>query len=454
MSIPITVTSTNQNDIIDDDTTTTTTTSIINNNNNNQLNQKIVIENINKKKFEQKMKQIKIKTLVGDITINLPTNDENFTTHDLKLLLCNGSSPFIPDDILLVSKGNELKNDDIIIYKQQQQVKEQKNDVIFALIRSSVNTIAKVNVKSTNNKSSKIYKDVEFPVNSKIFHFKRELQKLTGIKSSAMRIIISARVLKESCIIGDYLLLASIKKNCSSSKPTSNTTTSPLLVHVSKSIDFKQEIKLNLFFGQVSNFTITWEIGSPLSYIEETLWRSYAFPKYMKFTLAYKEDNNDIIIYDMNKSLFENGVTNSSLKSINLYMIKNQDLGVVDTLKCSGLDVANLYKRNDNNKNDDNKDSIKINNNNESNIENKNQFNIINDLLASNGLNQLNCNNIFKKPVTLQTKVDSIKRNNTIGIEKKPKNTSMFSGLKKGFLSSSSSSNKSNNNIKKEKTKK
>lgn len=222
---------------------------------------------------------LKIKTLTGITSIMINTNNQ-ITGNEIKELLCSNTC-ILPDDILLIKGGKEIKNDHVVFLQPKTTTtptkldnnnndnNKKKIDEIFAIIRSTSTSKAELVIKNKND--NKVY-NLSYQANMKIYQLRKEISKITGIRSSACRMILGARLLKDEGILGDYILSV-IKKN----KLNLNLD-HKLVIQVSRVIDITTDIDIKVHFPNKSIIEFSMEVGVPMMIARQILAKRFFMP--------------------------------------------------------------------------------------------------------------------------------------------------------------------------------
>eukprot|EP01038_Epipyxis_sp_PR26KG_P009305 gene9305-12537_t len=225
------------------------------------------------------------------------------TILDIKNDICAGT-PFISNDLMIIQCGKELK--DSMRISPQELVKQPA----FIIVRSKSNSKVKVIVKSKDG----ALKEIEVVVSKKVFQIKKELyvNKATTCKPENQRLIVGAKVLHDTCIIGDYLLKALKSKLVSSTTKISNP--SPVLMHISETFNSKHEVDISITLLSKKKINFSFEITQPIHYISDLLWKNFHLPRpdeqhsYV-FMIPSPVDNEEMVELDHNKNLLDYGIT-------------------------------------------------------------------------------------------------------------------------------------------------
>ena len=246
-------------------------------------------------KLKQRNRQddvLRLKSLHGDITIK----NDLATVLDIKHKVCM-STPFVPADLIFISNGTELHDDCSI----------QINT--WCLVRTNANSIAEFNVNVSVDGVQKNFGILKFPVSIKIFHLKRELQKITKIKS--MRVIVGGRILRDENLLGDYLLCSAKRQHAKYSRD--------FTIFVTKVIDLRREIDLVVTLLGGGEVKEKIELGLPLGYLREIMWRHHQLPKDLPLRFAMIVSGS-LLELDPKLSLLDYGVDGNE-KEVNLFML-------------------------------------------------------------------------------------------------------------------------------------
>jgi len=257
-----------------------------------------------------KSNKIKIKTLNhGVLTVDV---SNCYTIHDLKTNLCKDTA-VQPNDIILIGNGKQLLDNQLF------SIDEFNHDRmnIFALIRTKANTSVKLLFKGDVTKDHTI-KELNFPLNTRIFHLKRELysKKITSLRPGSQRLIINGSVVSDNLLLGDYIL---------KSKKGNQATT----IYISKTLNIQHEVDISIKLKNFIDMKFSMEISLPTIYIREILYRQYKVPKDLNLvvTMLISDKGVDRWI-DLHPAytLIDYGISNNT-KSIkmNLELIKNDD---------------------------------------------------------------------------------------------------------------------------------
>lgn len=250
---------------------------------------------------------LRIKTLAGITSIMINTNNQ-ITGNEIKELLCSNTC-ILPDDILLIKGGKEIKNDHVVFLQPKTTTtptkldnnndnNKKKIDEIFAIIRSTSTSKAQLVIKNKND--NKVY-NLSYQANMKIFQLRKEISKITGIRSSACRMILGARVLKDSGILGDYILSAVTKQN----KLNLNLD-HKLVIQVSRVIDITTDIDIKVHFPNKSILEFSMEVGVPMQTARLILANRFFMPLHVPLEIYLDKAFRNKL--DYTRSLIDYGI--------------------------------------------------------------------------------------------------------------------------------------------------
>lgn len=214
----------------------------------------------------------------GDFFFN---DDERITSVQvLKETICQ-KNLLTPDVLLIVQNGVELKNDVELRTEDRTY-----SSPIYVLVRTSINFKIPINFKEQGSKSKST---LEFDINSRIFYVKKQLYSkgVTLLKPTMQRLISGSHVLKDDDRIGDYLL----SKQRTSSSKSSDEKESGCIVHIWKSFDQKQDVKIELSFPpqtQVSKFSMG--ICDSISHVRDILSRQFGIHVGPAFSISLGQE--------------------------------------------------------------------------------------------------------------------------------------------------------------------
>jgi hypothetical protein len=258
--------------------------------------------------------KVTVKSLISEFSIPM----EDIKTYlDIKKILCQGTG-MQSSDILLISKGKEMLNDNIVSHKIS-------NVKYHTLLRtkacSTISLICKY-----NGKANKII----FPANTKVFHVKRELfgKKLTTLRPGSQRLIIAGRQLHDNMLLGDYLLQSN------ASKKKMLTSDGEIILHISKSFNADHEVDVMTSLNNGAKLKFSMSISSPTMYMREIIWRQYHMPMPTEI-LTYLIVKGRPVELHPDYTLIDYGVT-SETKSVEIVMAK-LTIDLPDSL--SGLNI-------------------------------------------------------------------------------------------------------------------
>ena len=240
----------------------------------------------------------RIKTLAG-ITSIMITNET--VGIEIKEKVCSGTSLTI-DDILLVQNGREIKdNHKVTISVSKSHIshnnvndKKKVDTFIFAIIRST--STRKANLVIKNKNENKSY-NLSFQMNMKIFQLRKEISKLAGIRTTALRMIIGSRVLKDECILGDYILSAA-KKN--------NVQKQAVVIQISRIIDITQDADIKIHFPNKSILEFSMEVGVAISTARQILAQRFYMPLDVPLEIYLDKQYQNKL--DYSRSLLDYGI--------------------------------------------------------------------------------------------------------------------------------------------------
>jgi len=287
-----------------------------------------MIEATSKTLYIEKDNTLRIKTLAG-ITSIIVNNNNMITGLNIKEMLCYNTC-LLSDDLLLIKDGKEIHNDDILHLHtkttKSSQISNNDDDdnnndnnhdkkkktetFIFALIRSTSTSKAELVIKNKNE--SKSY-NLSFQANMKIFQLRKEISKVLGIRSTALRMILGSRVLKDEGILGDYILSAVTKKNKVS-------VDKQLVIQVSRIIDITQDVDIKVHFPNRSLLEFSMEVGVPMSTARQILSKRFFVP--VDFPLEIFLDKQYRNKLDYSRSLIDYGIypTPGKTTCVDLYI--------------------------------------------------------------------------------------------------------------------------------------
>ena len=276
--------------------------------------------------YIEKDNTLRIKTLAGITSIMV--NNNMITGLKIKEMLIH-STCLLSDDLLLIKDGKEIHNDDIVHLHTKTTASSQisnnddNNDdnnhdkkkkkietFIFALIRSTSTSKAELVIKNKNENKSY---NLSFQANMKIFQLRKEISKLSGIRSTALRMILGSRVLKDEGILGDYILSAVTKKNKVS-------IDKQLVIQVSRIIDITQDVDIKVHFPNRSLLEFSMEVGVPMSTARQILSKRFFLP--LNFPLDIFLDKQYRNKLDYSRSLIDYGIypTPGKTTCVDLYI--------------------------------------------------------------------------------------------------------------------------------------
>ena len=283
--------------------------------------------------YIEKDNTLRIKTLAGITSIMV--NNNMITGLKIKEMLCYNTC-LLSDDLLLIKDGKEIHNDDIVHLHTKTTASSQisnnddnNNDnnhdddndknhhkkkkietFIFALIRSTSTSKAELVIKNQNENKSY---NLSFQANMKIFQLRKEISKLSGIRSTALRMILGSRVLKDEGILGDYILSAVTKKNKVS-------VDKQLVIQVSRIIDITQDVDMKVHFPNRSLLEFSMEVGVPMSTARQILSKRFFLPLDLPLEIFLDKQYRNKV--DYSRSLIDYGIypTPGKTTCVDLYI--------------------------------------------------------------------------------------------------------------------------------------
>lgn len=224
----------------------------------------------------------KIKTLFGSRMLKTSGYKE-YSSVELKKQLC-ASLPLKADDLMLICGGRELTEDCYVSPAK----------IVYAVVRSNAASSISFDVKSRDFARTSMY-NINFSASARVFYVKRELQKLTKIPTSAMRVILNGRVLRDDSILGDYVITTKGKDG----------EVLGFTLFVSRKFDTTKESPLVVRLLNGAKFNTSFSIGERLSKLRDLLWHQTRMPKDLaiKFFLLLSDQRN--IEVDETKSLID-----------------------------------------------------------------------------------------------------------------------------------------------------
>ncbi len=351
--------------------------------------------------------RIKVKFLNG-LTVETPLFANGY---ELKEYVASKGHMSIAD-IMLVQCGRELCDSSPLLGADSHK----NTQVIHALLRSKCSVKSPPTIQLTIKFGKNKYQ-ITGEIHNKIFSIKRVIERLVKMNSNSMRLMMNGCIMKDSYLLGDYILHAAIK----------SLGTTEFVIHVTKVFDIKKEVDVSIHFTNGCKdrpLTFSYSISEPISHMREVLFTRFMLPKSLSLVLTLRGSSGKLIKLDSSKRLLDYGIGSpgSVSNKVNIYMYKTDD----DALEME--DVSSLDEE------------IKL-------------------LMTSLGTRKGGSSWVMNKPVTLAPATPSVKVIETDSNSDKEnvsaqtltpttKNTNTDkpkSGFKRGFLCS----NNKNNNAKK-----
>ena len=229
-------------------------------------------------------------------------------------------------DIILVQSGREICDSSPLV-----GVDSHKNvQVVHALLRSKCNIKPPPTIQLTIKFGKNKYQIIG-EIHNKIFSIKRVIERLIKVNSNSMRLMMNGCVMKDSYLLGDYILHAA------------NKGTTEFVIHAIKVFDIKREVDVSIHFTNGCKdrpLTFSYSISEPISHMREVLFTRFMLPKSLAIVLALRGSSGKLIILDFGKRLVDYGIGSlgSSSNKVNIYMYKTAE-DIVEMEDVSSLDV-------------------------------------------------------------------------------------------------------------------
>ena len=218
-------------------------------------------------------------------------------------------------DIMLVQSGREICDSSPLLGADSHK----NTQVIHALLRSKCSVKLPPTIQLTIKFGKNKYQ-IMGEIHSKIFSIKRVIERLIKLNSNSMRLMMNGCIMKDSYLLGDYILHAANK----------SLGTTEFVIHVTKVFDIKKEVDISIHFTNGCKdrpLTFSYSISEPISHMREVLFTRFMLPKSLSLVLTLRGSNGKLIKLDSSKRLLDYGVGSpgSISNKVNIYMYKTDD---------------------------------------------------------------------------------------------------------------------------------
>ena len=213
------------------------------------------------------------------------------TSLEIKTSLCSKASCFRPSDILVVSGGRELHDDERI------------SNNACVMLRSSVDVAVELDVSY-----NKVLHRVSLRSNMKVFQVKRALQAVTKVPPSGMRLILGGVTLdNDAVLLGDFLLQALSQKK-------------RLSIALHKVLDAKKDVDLSIAYDNgMEPLRVSIELGQRLEVLPQLLFRAYGVSTTFDYIFAMKAADGSVVPLHPSMTLIELGVAGGASVELSMY---------------------------------------------------------------------------------------------------------------------------------------
>lgn len=233
-------------------------------------------------------------------------------------------------DIMLVQSGKEIGDSSAV------------GPVIYALLRSNCSVKPLPTIQVTIKFGKNKYQIVG-NAHSKIFSIKRTIERLIKVNSSSIRLIMNGCIMKDSYLLGDYILHAA-KKN-----------PNEFVIHITKVFDVKKEVDVYIHFTNGCKdkpLTFSYSISEPIAHMREVLFTRFMLPKSLMLVLTLRDSNEKMVKLDTCKRLVDYSIGSPSNISnkVNIYMYRADD-DILDDVSATwsknstGMSAVKVIKR-------------------------------------------------------------------------------------------------------------
>ncbi len=221
-------------------------------------------------------------------------------------------------DLMLIQNGQEMCDSKVVDA-------DATTSVIYALLRSKCSSNPSPTVQLTVKFGSNKY-NINVDVYSKIFSIKRTIEKLVKVNSNSMRLMMNGCIMKDSYLLGDYILYAANKAQSASAE---------FVVYVTKVFDVKKEVDVSVHFTNGCKdkpLTFSYSISEPIARMRDVLFTRFMLPKSLMLVLTLRCSSGKVIKLDPTKRLVDYGIGSPSSISnkVNIYMYKEDDDDMLD----------------------------------------------------------------------------------------------------------------------------
>ena len=271
----------------------------------------------------EKEEDVIVVQTLSNRTIKIPRSTIQ-TVEDLKHHVCRPSC-VLAENISIVSQGMSLNDEDTIT---QHLMKP-----IYAFIKTS--SIRNVTVSVKHSCGSAKVTQVNCSLNSKLSDIKKRLSKdnVTDIRACDQRIIISGRVMKESCLLGDYLLHSKLNKS----------KTAVCTMIISKTINPRRELDIVLEMPNSRVIHFSFPCGEALYYAKMILLKQFGVPDDIPY--HFNHSGSGAVLND-HDTLLDHGIASPTVTSVQLQFEATRPSGLfsslVDLLLLDSTDLSTL----------------------------------------------------------------------------------------------------------------
>ena len=246
--------------------------------------------------------RLKVKLLNG-LTLDAPLSCSALMLKEH--IAVNG---LVAADLILVQNGREMSDCMVV---------DADASVVYALLRSKCSSNPSRTVQLTIKFGSNKY-NINVDVYSKIFSIKRTIERLVKVNSNSMRLMMNGCVMKDSYLLGDYILYAANK---------AQSATAEFVVYVTKVFDVKKEVDVCVHFTNGCKdkpLTFAYSISEPIARMRDVLFTRFMLPKSLMLVLTLRCSSGKVIKLDPTKRLVDYGIGSPSSISnkVNIYMYK------------------------------------------------------------------------------------------------------------------------------------
>ena len=223
-------------------------------------------------------------------SIKVPSGNVR-TVSDLKNSLCR-TSCVLPDEVSVITQGICLDNDcDINVYASKP---------LYVIVKGYANRKVPIQVRLSG---SSHVSTILFSLNAKVAFLKNVAikEKVCNIETCNQKAILGGQVMKESSIIGDYLLHVRWKK----------LRGYVCTVVLSESINPKREIDVILQMPNFRDIKFSFPCGEALYYAKIILLKQFGVPNDIPYSFKH---NSGCVLKDHNSLMDYNIVSNTTTK--------------------------------------------------------------------------------------------------------------------------------------------